>query len=420
MKQLPSFKDYLWGGERLVADYSKRTDMRPVAESWELSCHPDGASVVENGAYAGMALEQVIGANPDFIGTASAGAGGLRLDPAAAGQGDGLQSDPASAGSGDWLQPELAAGSGDGLRLDPAAAGQGDGLRPGCEPAGSDGKPLPGFAAAGPSGRPRAQACAAPTFPVLIKFIDAKQDLSLQVHPGDEYALANENSLGKNEMWYVVDCEPGASLIVGFRSPMAKEAIAAGIRDNTILDNVSVVRVSPGDCYCVPAGLLHAIGAGCLIAEIQQNSNVTYRVYDYGRKGADGNPRPLHVARAADVIDTRLRAQNSAKTAASRKYDGYAATVLADWRYFRATRLDVDAGAESPALLRCGPESFHSLLMLEGGLSLSWGAPDVMAAAPDGSAAGTLALQKGDCVFIPAGMGGYALCGTATALLVTL
>lgn len=126
-------------------------------------------------------------------------------------------------------------------------------------------------------------------FPILIKLIDAKQKLSVQVHPDDEYALSVEGEYGKTEMWYVVDCEEGAELVYGFKENISKEEFEKRIKDNTLTDVCNSVPVHKGDVFFIDAGTLHAIGEGILIAEVQQNSNTTYRVSDYGRLGADGN-----------------------------------------------------------------------------------------------------------------------------------
>ena len=142
-------------------------------------------------------------------------------------------------------------------------------------------------------------------FPVLIKFIDAKQALSIQIHPDDEYALENEGEYGKNEMWYVIDCEPGAYLYCGLSKDVSKEEIEERIANNTITEVLNRIDVKPGDVVMVKAGTIHAIGAGILICEIQQNSNSTYRMYDYDRRDKFGNPRELHVAKALDVVDTK-------------------------------------------------------------------------------------------------------------------
>ena len=138
-------------------------------------------------------------------------------------------------------------------------------------------------------------------FPILIKLIDAKDNLSIQVHPSDEYALRVEGEYGKTEMWYVVDCDPGSCLYYGFNREVTPDEFAARIADNTLLEVLNKVEVKKGDCFFIESGTIHAIGAGLLIAEIQQNSNTTYRVYDYGRVGADGQPRQLHVEKAKAV-----------------------------------------------------------------------------------------------------------------------
>ncbi len=136
-------------------------------------------------------------------------------------------------------------------------------------------------------------------FPVLIKFIDAKQDLSVQVHPGDEYAGKNEGDLGKTEMWYVVDALPGAQLVYGLREGVSKEDFEKAVEEKKIGECLNYVDVHKGDVFFIPAGCVHAIGGGILIAEIQQSSNVTYRVYDYDRG------RELHIKKALDVIELR-------------------------------------------------------------------------------------------------------------------
>ena len=142
-------------------------------------------------------------------------------------------------------------------------------------------------------------------FPVLIKFIDAKNALSIQIHPDDDYALENENEFGKNEMWYEVDCEPGAYLYCGLKQDSSKEEIRERIENNTITEILNKIEVHKGDCVMVKAGTIHAIGAGILICEIQQNSNCTYRMYDYDRRDKFGNRRELHISKAIDVVDVK-------------------------------------------------------------------------------------------------------------------
>lgn len=141
------------------------------------------------------------------------------------------------------------------------------------------------------------------SFPLLIKFIDAKQNLSVQVHPNDDYALENESEYGKNEMWYVIDAEPGAGLYVGFNRQVSRQEVEQRVADNSILGLLNFYPTKPGDVFFIPAGTVHAIGAGNLICEIQQSSNSTYRLYDYGRVDKFGNPRELHLKKALDVLD---------------------------------------------------------------------------------------------------------------------
>ena len=140
-----------------------------------------------------------------------------------------------------------------------------------------------------------------PFFPMLAKLIDAKQDLSVQVHPSDAYALKNENSFGKTEMWYIVEAEKGAGIYLGFKRDVTKAEYETAIKNHTLTDLLNFFEVQAGECYFIPSGTIHAIGSGCLICEIQQNSNLTYRVYDYGRKDKNGKERELHVEKALKV-----------------------------------------------------------------------------------------------------------------------
>lgn len=143
-------------------------------------------------------------------------------------------------------------------------------------------------------------------FPLLIKFIDARDDLSIQVHPDDELAKKRHNSFGKTEMWYVVNANPGATLYSGLSKPMTPDTYVQAIKDNTIMDYLKKYDVKKGDVFFLPAGRVHAIGAGTFVAEIQQTSNITYRIYDYNRPGADGKMRELHTEEAKDAIDYTL------------------------------------------------------------------------------------------------------------------
>ncbi len=215
-------------------------------------------------------------------------------------------------------------------------------------------------------------------FPLLIKLIDAKGDLSVQVHPSDEYALAHEGEYGKTEMWYILDCEEDASLFYGFTRPVTKEEYAAAIREGRLTELLNRVKVKPGDVFFIPAGTVHAIGAGILICEIQQNSNTTYRVYDYNRRDKDGNLRPLHVEKALEVSCT-------APSPELPEIPNGTDVTLASCRYFDVRRLRVT----DRYTLSVDTRSFVSLVITEGSGCLVY----------DG---GTLAFNKGDSLFIPA------------------
>ena len=142
-----------------------------------------------------------------------------------------------------------------------------------------------------------------PYFPLLIKLIDAKDNLSVQVHPSDEYALKNENSFGKSEMWHIISADEGSGLYVGLNRDYSKKEIEEALNKGAIIDCLNFFEVKPGETYLINPGTIHAIGKGVRLIEIQQNSNLTYRLYDYNRLDQDGNPRPLHIKKALDVID---------------------------------------------------------------------------------------------------------------------
>lgn len=182
-------------------------------------------------------------------------------------------------------------------------------------------------------------------FPLLIKILDANRALSVQVHPDDSYALANEgNELGKTEMWVVLDAKPGASVILGVAEGTTPEAFRQAIRDGKLEPFLHHVPVAKGDVVCVPAGSLHAIMDGLLIAEIQQNSNTTYRVYDWNRL-QDGKPRPLHVDKAMDVINFEQIAPKLHKPQLTAEANGVKRYELCSNRYFTTERVEMEAGA---------------------------------------------------------------------------
>ncbi len=297
LKLTPTIKDYIWGGTRLRDRFGLQSDLDRLAEAWVLSCHKDGASVVQNGQLAGLTLaEAVEKLGKDCLGT-------------------------------------------------------------------------------------KGQAFA--FFPMLIKLIDAKSNLSIQVHPSDEYALEVEKEYGKTEMWYVVDADEGAYLYYGFQKEISKEEFARRIAEDTITDVLNKVEVKKGDCFFIEAGTIHAIGAGLLIAEIQQNSNTTYRVYDYGRVGADGKPRELHVEKAKAVTDLCPPAHPVKNVQSG---------MLARCDYFTVEKHDLDG----TLTLQVGTDSFSSLLCVSGTASVNG-----------------VDCKAGECIFLPAGLGAIEVTGKA-------
>ena len=237
-------------------------------------------------------------------------------------------------------------------------------------------------------------------FPVLIKLIDAKESLSIQVHPSDEYALEHEHEYGKTEMWYIVDCDPGASLYFGLNRAVTPEEFRKRIEDNTVEEVLNRVEVHPGDVFFIEAGTLHAIGAGILICEIQQNSNCTYRVYDYGRLGADGKPRELHIEKALAV--SRLTpSEDTAAVPEEKPISGGSVARLGKCKYFTTDRFTVDDEIE----LTVDGGSFMSLTAVEG-CGQVIGPENAVDFAP------------GDTLFIPAGTGTVAVNGRCALVAV--
>lgn len=231
-------------------------------------------------------------------------------------------------------------------------------------------------------------------FPILIKLIDAKDNLSLQVHPDNDYALKNENEYGKTECWYILDCEKDAELIYGFKKDISSEEFRESIENDTVLDKVNHIKVKKGDFFFIDSGTLHAIGKGILLAEIQQNSNTTYRVYDYNRLGADGKPRPLHIEKAVDVTKCKKPVRDSKPEGETEKYDGYKKTLLTSCELFTVTLFE----AENKVNLNADEKSFVSILVLDGSGKIKNGNE-------------TLEIKKGNSVFIPASSGEIEISG---------
>lgn len=231
-------------------------------------------------------------------------------------------------------------------------------------------------------------------FPILIKFIDAKNNLSIQVHPDNDYAMRVEGEYGKTEAWYILDCDEGAELILGFNREVSVEEFKKAAQSEEMLNIVNKVKVKKGDLFFIESGTLHAICKGILLAEVQQNSNTTYRVYDYGRVGADGKPRALHIDKAADVTKLCPPTFTNASEREVEKQDGGTRTHLTECDLFKMYSVETDGEYVSEA----GDESFVSLLCLDGSAEVVCGKK-------------TLGMKKGESLFIPASSGEFKIIG---------
>lgn len=305
IKVIPAFKDYIWGGQKLRTVYGKPTDLNPLAESWELSCHPDGPSIIVGGEHDGKTLANYIRENPGCLGT------------------------------------------------------------------GYDSKELP----------------------ILIKLIDAQDNLSVQVHPNDAQAKVWENQNGKTEMWYVVQADEGAMMTCGMKQDTSKEAFEKAILDNTVGELLNTVPSKAGDVFFVEAGTVHAIGKGNVIAEIQQNSNVTYRLYDYGRVGKDGKTRELHIEKGVKASNLTASLPRVIPACS----DG--TRLLGSCRYFAVKEIPVSGEYK----LVADGKSYHALIVVAGSAKL-----ECQGYSED--------IVTGQTVFIPANLGAYTLTGNATVL----
>ena len=304
-KLSPAFKDYLWGGRKLVSDFNKKCDFEKVAESWELSTHKDGSSIISSGEFCGMSFLDYI----NKYGKEVLGKNALAFD----------------------------------------------------------------------------------FFPILIKFIDAKDSLSIQVHPDDEYAMKVEGEYGKTEMWYILDCDEGASLYYGFNREITKEEFLDRIKNNTILEVLNSVPVKKGDVFFIDSGTVHAIGPGIVICEIQQNSNTTYRVYDYDRRDKFGNARELHIEKAADV--SVLKPATPPAPYSDKE-------TLAECKYFTVKKSLVNCSRTFYTDNNC----FTSVIVVDGFGTLKMNDTE-------------LDISKGDSIFIPAQNGEYTVSGNADLII---
>lgn len=301
VRLLPAFKDYLWGGTRIRDVYGKECDYDTIAESWELSAHKEGQSIVASGRYKGMLFSEYL----------------------------------EKVGKDKW-----------GWKCQPLER-----------------------------------------FPLLVKLIDSKENLSVQVHPDDAYALEQENEYGKNEMWYILQAEEEACIYCGFRENVTRSQVEAAIADNTILELLNKVPVQAGETYFIPAGTVHAIGRGCLICEIQQSSVCTYRLYDYNRKDKYGNTRELHLDKALAVMDYHAYTVQKFDAETIENESGIC-KVLCRCKYFETMSYQTNGRC----LIDMDAYSFGSLVCVSGEGELK---------CRDSS--DYLKIKAGDSIFFPAG-----------------
>lgn len=307
----PIYKDYLWGGNKLQSKYHKNdTDKEIVAESWELSTHPDGISRINN-----ELLNEYLKENPQILGAK----------------------------------------------------------------------------------------CKENDSPLLIKYIDAKGKLSIQVHPDDAYAKMNEHDNGKTELWYVVEADENAYIYLGLKQTITKSEFYEAISTSTITDYLNKVSVKKGNVFLVEPGTLHSIGEGCLIAEIQKKSNVTYRAYDFNRKDQNGNLRPLHIDKALEV--TNLKQSN---------HDGLPDEIIKQTASTTIERLKkcdyftVDYYAiKNKETFNVNEESFKVLMLIVGNAAVSTGEETVF-------------LEQGESIFLSAGDYEVSVTGICEFLTVSL
>ena len=236
-------------------------------------------------------------------------------------------------------------------------------------------------------------------FPILIKLIDAAANLSIQVHPDDDYARRSGKPYGKTEMWYVVDCDAGAYILCGFKEKLTADEFAGLIKNDGLPGAMNKITVSPGDVVFIEAGMVHAICGGIFIAEIQQNSNTTYRIYDYGRTDAAGNPRELHVEEAK-VVSNLSPAGNLDTRGETEILPNCKKTLLNKCDYFSVYELKISGVAK----LDTEGVSFHHLSVIEGSAKIA-------------NKDGKVSAGVGGSVFISADSGEYAVEGNATVLL---
>lgn len=237
--------------------------------------------------------------------------------------------------------------------------------------------------------------------PILVKLIDAEKDLSIQVHPDDAFAQKHEGQLGKTEMWYVLQAQPGATLVYGFAHKVTPELVRSAIDSDMLLPHLQTVPVHAGDVFQIEPGTIHAIGGGVLLAEVQESSNVTYRVYDYGRRDKNGQLRPLHIDKALAVMDFNASPAVRQHQRIIQYTPGMARELVARCRYFQVERLRVVRSCE----VQRTKETFYSLLVIGGAGTIQ-------------TTESSLPVAAGQTIFVPSTEGPLEIKGNMEALLI--
>ncbi len=309
-KLKPFFKDYLWGGRKLITEYNKDASYKMVAESWELSAHSEGESIIGD-----VKLSEFILKYPEVLGTN----------------------------------------------------------------------------------------CQGQDLPILIKLIDANQNLSVQVHPGDSYAKSKGYKNGKTEMWLVLENEKDAYIYLGFNQIIDEKGLLQSIDDGSIVQVLNKIRVKKGDVFFVEPGTVHAICRGVVIIEVQQSSNLTYRLYDYDRVDQYGFRRELHIKDAIEVLNFNVHTKESIKQLPINKNARYESNLLVDCDYFKVYKYSVN----SSVIINITEKSFLSILIIEGTTNLTY--QELVTE-----------YKKGDTIFVPAQNSEIQISGYCEFVLVCL
>ena len=310
----PVYKDYPWGGSRIPETYNRNEPSGIYAESWEISDHDDGMSIVANGPLEGKIIREILQESPQ----------------------------------------EIMGSNVKGTK-----------------------------------------------FPLLIKLIDSKQKLSVQVHPNDQTA-AEFGGEAKTEMWYLLGDNP-TQVYCGLNDGVTRESFLQAVEDDTSGETMRPVPVKKDSAVFVRGGSVHAIDEGCLILEIQQNSNTTYRIYDWGRTGNDGTPRPLHIEQAINVINWNDHESPLVEPKVLIDTDTFQSLEILKCEYFELEKLIFSTPLEVPM----SGKTFHALFVEDGEAIISWGDESLIAPA-------------GTSILIPAALPGYTLDGNATVLRTTI